>query len=48
MKNLSSYIPNCLEYQYKEDLFKFFNVQDNKQITDTPQVWGGSFLENLL
>ena len=36
--------PNYLEYQYtKEDLFKFFNVQDNKLITDTPQVWGGSF-----
>ncbi len=36
--------PNYLEYQYtKEDLFKFFNVQDNKKITDTPQVWGGSF-----
>lgn len=36
--------PNYLEYEYtKEDLFKYFNVQSNKKITDTPQVWGGSF-----
>ncbi len=36
--------PNYLEYQYtKEDLFKHFDVQNNKHITDTPQVWGGSF-----
>jgi hypothetical protein len=36
--------PNYLEYQYtKEDLFKYFNVQKNLEITETPQVWGGSF-----
>ena len=36
--------PNYLEYQYtKEDLFKFFDVQKNYKITETPQVWGGSF-----
>ena len=43
--NFSEYtFPNYLEYQYtKEDLFKFFNVQKNSKITETPQVWGGSF-----
>ena len=36
--------PNYLEYQYtKEDLFKYFDVQNNQKITNTPQVWGGSF-----
>tara|TARA_B100001027_G_scaffold38458_1_gene24151 strand:+ start:6575 stop:7447 length:873 start_codon:yes stop_codon:yes gene_type:complete len=36
--------PEYLEYEYtKEDLFKHFNVQNNRDITDTPQVWGGSF-----
>ncbi len=36
--------PSYLEYQYtKEDLFKFFNVQDKENITQTPQIWGGSF-----
>lgn len=36
--------PRYLEYEYtKEDLFKFFKVQDKKDITNTPQVWGGSF-----
>ena len=44
-KSFSEYIfPNYLEYQYtKEDLFKFFDVQKNSKITETPQVWGGSF-----
>ena len=36
--------PNYLEYEYtKEDLFNYYNVQNDKSITDTPQVWGGSF-----
>ena len=36
--------PNYLENEYtKEDLFKYFDVQQNENITNTPQVWGGSF-----
>lgn len=44
-KKFSEYnFPNYLEFQYtKEDLFKFFDVQNNFKITETPQVWGGSF-----
>ena len=43
--NFSDYeFPNILEFHYtKEDLFKYFDVQKNLKITNTPQVWGGSF-----
>ncbi len=44
-KNFSDYeFPYIPEFHYtKEDLFKYFNVQDNFKITNSPQVWGGSF-----
>ena len=33
-----------MEYQYtKKDLFKYLKVESNINITNTPQVWGGSF-----
>lgn len=43
--SLSDYkFPDIPEFHYtKEDLFKYFNVQKNLKITNTPQVWGGSF-----
>ena len=44
-KNFEKYsFPNYMEYQYtKKDLFKYLKVENNINITSTPQVWGGSF-----
>jgi len=33
-----------MEYEYtKKDLFKYLKVENNTNITNTAQVWGGSF-----
>jgi len=44
-KNFEKYsFPNYMEYEYtKKDLFKYLKVENNTNITNTPQVWGGSF-----
>lgn len=45
-KKYSDYkFPQNLEYEYtKSDLIKYFNLELNDKIIQTPQVWGGSFL----
>ena len=44
-KKFNNYqFPQNLEYQYtKSDLIKYFNLDLNDEIIQTPQVWGGSF-----
>ncbi len=38
------YFPKNLEYEYtKTDLIKYFNLNLNDTIIQSPQVWGGSF-----
>jgi len=36
--------PNYMEYEYtKSDLIKFFNLNFDSPIINSPQIWGGSF-----
>lgn len=43
-KNKKYFFPKNLEYEYtKADLIKYFNLNYDDQIIQTPQVWGGSF-----